>query len=339
MSRKIFLSLLSVFILTISGCSSSDDSSVNPIPPVEKPEPPTDPDLPPEKPEENNADYIPIEQDQKAYYKQIDFTLRGVALQNALRELVTKTQTTLSYTPGIWEASKITDQDPDNPDNVLLIYGWPKGQEKTISELRSFPKDQRYTNANERWKKWEREHVYAKSRALPKLETTNSTQNPSIAYIAGNDAHNLRPINGLINEERGNKKFGDAQGNSRALANGMWYPGDEWKGDVARMVLYMYLRYDQQCLPTGIASLPLLVDPITGQRDMVQLLLKWNAQDPPSIIEVQRNLYHGNKQNTYAQGNRNPFIDNPHLANLIWGEQINPELIAPSLWDKIEPKQ
>ena len=52
---------------------------------------------------------------------------------------------------------------------------------------------------------------------------------------------------------------------------------------------------------------------------MIQILLEWNAEDPVSQIEVQRNNYLGDRTNQYAQGNRNPFIDNPHLATQIWG--------------------
>lgn len=52
---------------------------------------------------------------------------------------------------------------------------------------------------------------------------------------------------------------------------------------------------------------------------MIDLFLKWNAEDPVSQLEDNRNTYHGNTTNTYAQGNRNPFIDNPYLATVIWG--------------------
>ena len=52
---------------------------------------------------------------------------------------------------------------------------------------------------------------------------------------------------------------------------------------------------------------------------MVRNVLQWNAEDPVSEYEDNRNTYHGNTANTYAQGNRNPFIDNPYLATVIWG--------------------
>lgn len=337
--KKITYFLFTLLFIVQISCSQSTDST--PItPPTEKP---IDPGVPPVSPpdQSDNTNYQPIEKDQIAYYKDIDFTTRGKKLHNQLHDLLRNTQTTLSYTPDIWEANKITDQDPDNADNVLVLYGWDVTESKELKLLRSMPKHATNNKGDKepnRNTKWEREHVYAKSLGKPKLQTqfkVSAGENLGIDVIAGNDVHNLRPANGIMNSDRGNKKFGDAKGNSHSLGGGYWYPGDEWVGDVARMMMYMYVRYNEQCLPSNIASLPYVIDPITGDRDMVQLLLKWNAQDPVSQIEIQRNNYHGNPNNTYSQGNRNPFIDNPHLANLIWGEQQQENLNAKSLWQEL----
>jgi hypothetical protein len=117
-----------------------------------------------------------------------------------------------------------------------------------------------------------------------------------------------------MNADRGNRKFGAGSGNASAVAAN-WYPGDEWKGDAARIIMYMYLRYGSQCLPS------FATDGTTNAVDanMINLLLEWNAQDPVSTIEDNRNNYHANTANEFAQGNRNPFIDNPFLATVIWG--------------------
>ena len=106
----------------------------------------------------------------------------------------------------------------------------------------------------------------------------------------------------------------DASGHSTNVTDG-WYPGDEWKGDVARMIMYMYLRYGSQCLPSNVG----VGNPVSNDADMIDLFLTWNAQDPVSLYEDNRNTYHGNTSNSDAQGNRNPFIDNPYLATVIWG--------------------
>jgi hypothetical protein len=80
----------------------------------------------------------------------------------------------------------------------------------------------------------------------------------------------------------------------------------------------MYLRYDTQCLPTFVTS----GTTVSSDPNMVNLLLQWNAEDPVSQNEDNRNTYLGNASNNYGQGNRNPFIDNPYLATLIWGGPI-----------------
>src|SRR5690606_17121895 len=108
---------------------------------------------------------------------------------------------------------------------------------------------------------------------------------------------------------RSNRLFQESSGNSHITGNGYWYPGDEWKGDVARIVMYMYLRYPTQCLANGTAYSPNSYHP-----DMPDVFLVWNEQDPVSQVEIQRNdVLEG------IQGNRNPFIDNPYIATMIWG--------------------
>ena len=124
----------------------------------------------------------------------------------------------------------------------------------------------------------------------------------------------MRPCDSQRNSSRGNKKFIAGSGNSGATGTG-WYPGDEWKGDVARIIMYMYLRYDERTLPSNVGFGSNSDTP----DDMIDLFLQWNADDPVSTIEKQRNPYHENTSNSDAQGNRNPFIDNPRLATRIWG--------------------
>ncbi|MEC4117081.1 endonuclease [Myroides phaeus] len=338
--KKYSLIIFAAFLALTASCSSSDDSS-----PIDKPiiDNPSKPTVPGPAPENNKGfNYIPVDQDQQAYYKDIDFRKRGKDLKKDLHELVERTHNPLSYTPGIWDSSVITDEDPENSDNVLLIYGWPEGQDKgDITKLRSFPKKERYTNEYERHKKWEREHVFAKSRAMPVLIAINNKYHipQNIQEIAGHDAHNLRPINGEWNYIRSNKKFAEGSGNSGPVADG-WFPGEEWKGDVARMMMYMYVRYGEQCIPNRIGVGNTIINPQTGERDgMISIFMKWNAEDPVSETERRRNEYHGDPSNYYSQGNRNPFIDNPHLANLIWGTHNDKKFNAKNIWTEVKPDQ
>lgn len=238
------------------------------------------------------------------YYDGSNWTLTGTTLKNDLATKISTTHTNLlSYTPGVWEASRVTDLDPNNSNNVLLIYGWENGTDGIVTNDRARDK---YANGGNNGN-WNREHVYAKSLGTPSL-------NDGGVSDAGEDAHHLRSSDVQWNNARGSLKFATGSGNSGSVSGG-WYPGDEWKGDVARMMMYMYLRYGTQCLPknVGTGSSP------TSDSNMLNLFLQWNSEDPVSAFEDARNNYHGNTANTYAQGNRNPFIDNPYLATLIWG--------------------
>ena len=250
---------------------------------------------------------------QEAYYSDINLQLSGTDLKDALATKIISTHTnTLDYTPGVWEASKVTDVNPTNSSEVLLIYGWENGSDSGITNDR-----QRGINNNGGGStQWNREHVFARSLGNPNLGSVGP----------GADAHHLRPADPSTNSSRSNRKFGRGSGNSGFSTvdfhqgndgpnTAAWYPGDEWKGDVARMMMYMYVRYGDVCLPTavGVGSTASTPD------DMIDLFLVWNVEDPVSDFEKARNTFHENTANTYAQGNRNPFIDNPFLATRIWG--------------------
>ncbi|WP_396174595.1 endonuclease [Flavobacterium sp.] len=238
---------------------------------------------------------------QQAYYNPVNLSTNGQVLKNQLAQLISSTHDNfLTYTPGVWNALKIVDLDPSNSNNVLLIYGWENGTDGDVSNDLFRNKESNGGNNGE----WNREHVYAQSLGTPDLGSTGP----------GADAHMLRACDVQRNNTRGNRKFAAGSGNS-ATTGINWYPGDQWKGDVARIIMYMYVRYGDQCLPTNIG-----VGSTTGTGDsMIDLFLTWNAQDPVSTYEVNRNTYLGNANNTYGQGNRNPFIDNPYLATKIWG--------------------
>lgn len=233
---------------------------------------------------------------QERYYNNVDLTAEGINLKEKLATKTISAHTNLLvYTPGVWEALKVTDLNPENSSEVLLIYGYSSSG----ASARSRNKNENGGGQGD----WNREHTYPKSLGNPALGSTGP----------GADSHHLRPSDVGYNIQRGNLKFVDGSGNSGSTSGG-WYPGDEWKGDVARMMMYMYLRYGDRCKPNvvGVGSSSATPD------DMIDLFLKWNVEDPVSDFERQRNTYHDSQQ-TYAQGNRNPFIDNAYLATRIWG--------------------
>lgn len=247
------------------------------------------------------------------YYNGFNWNLTGIPLRDALASKITTTHTNkISYTPGVWEASKITDLDPDDisNNNVLLVYGYDNTNICPASTLDIHRRRDKNANGGGTSCEWNREHVYAKSLGTPALNDGGTSD-------AGEDAHHIRPADVDWNNNRASQVFVDASGNSRDISTTTWYPGDEWKGDVARMMMYMYLRYPTQCKPNNVG----IGNAVANDSNMIDLFLKWNAEDPVSQLEDNRNTYH-DSLGTYAQGNRNPFIDNPYLATVIWGGPI-----------------
>jgi endonuclease I len=231
---------------------------------------------------------------QEAYYSNVDLTLTGISLKNELATKIIGTHTNfLSYSEA-YQVIKLTDKDISNNTNVILFYnGQTVGQNSTIGGGNS-------TNPEI----WNREHTFAQSQGTPNIGTSGP----------GSDVHNLRACDAGVNNTRASRKFATGTG-TNGITGANYYPGDNYKGDVARIIMYMYVRYGSQCLPTnaGVGSSASTPD------DMIDLFLSWNAEDPVSDIEAQRNTVLENLPN--GQGNRNPFIDNPYLATLIWGGQ------------------
>ncbi|MFI1994839.1 endonuclease [Actinoplanes sp. NPDC020271] len=216
----------------------------------------------------------------------------GTALKAALHTIISTGVTKISY-DAVWDALKVTDQDPSNSANVILIYSGIS-RSKTLNGGDSGD--------------WNREHVWAKSHG-----------DFGTATGPGTDLHHLRPEDVAVNSLRNNKDF-DSGGSAATGAPGNYTDGDSWeprnavKGDVARMIFYMAVRYE------GDDSWPDLevnesvsngTNPYIGK---LSVLKQWNTQDPPDAFEKNRN------QVIYAtyQHNRNPFIDHPEWVSSIF---------------------
>lgn len=230
------------------------------------------------------------------YYSSIDFSQSGTSVKAQLASLITTTHNAITYSE-CWDVLKASDLDTGSLDRVLLVYGYDDGDGNPITD-RTRHKDLNGGSNGE----WNREHVFPKSLGTPDLGTSGP----------GSDAHNLRSSDVQQNGNRANKLFTDGSGNA-GTSGSDWYPGDEFKGDCARIVMYMYLRYNTRCLPSSVGT------GSTNSTDpaMMNLFLDWNADDPVSQFEKDRN---DGIQN--GQGNRNPFIDNPSIATKIWGGPI-----------------
>jgi endonuclease I/chitodextrinase len=259
---------------------------------------------------------------QQNYYNDVDLLLAGTELKEALAVKTIAAHTNiLDYTsngPDTWDALKATDAfiSATVQGDVVLFYGWEDGSDSDITN--DYSRDDRLQDIGDGDSfVWNREHVFPKSLANPPLDT--DVPGPST------DAHHLRAADRTRNSTRNNRKYGRGTGTSKFSTDtfpgldgpntSAWYPGDEWKGDAARMLMYMYIHYGSVCLPSdvGVGSNEFTED------EMIDLFLQWNVEDPVSDIEIARNTYHENTTNGAAQGNRNPFIDNPYLATRIWG--------------------
>lgn len=109
-------------------------------------------------------------------------------------------------------------------------------------------------------------------------------------------------------------------GYSSGYSATVFEPLDEFKGDIARMLLYFATRYEDQLVnfyATSTSEAKVIFDGTSGHtfsQTFLNILLTWNAQDPVSAREIERNdaIYS-------RQSNRNPFIDHPEYAAQIWG--------------------
>ncbi|QGS69547.1 hypothetical protein CV093_18540 [Oceanobacillus sp. 143] len=133
--------------------------------------------------------------------------------------------------------------------------------------------------------------------------------------------HHLRPTDVQVNSSRGNLDFDNGGNAVKNCADckrdgDSFEPPNEVKGDVARMLFYMAVRYEEG----DRVDLELNDRVNNGSNPFhgkISVLLEWHERDPVSEWEINRN----NKIQEF-QGNRNPFIDNPEWANDIWGEAL-----------------
>src|SRR5699024_168740 len=93
-----------------------------------------------------------------------------------------------------------------------------------------------------------------------------------------------------------------------------WEPRDEVKGDVARMIFYMAVRYEGNGDGPDLELNDQVDNGSAPAIGRVSVLLEWHAADPPDTFEQNRN----NVIFEDWQHNRNPFIDNPEWVTEIW---------------------
>ncbi len=232
------------------------------------------------------------------YYSPLE-GLSGATLKQAIQDIIANPSIVHAHNYGDIETIlKVSDQNPANSNQVWLMY---------VEEPRSKID---FQDSNSNIGKWNREHIFPQSRGGFQDGTLSFADGinlwlPTNAddIMAGHaDAHHLRAEDGPENSSRSNRDYGsDYNGPSGNLGS--------WKGDVARSLFYMAVRYNALSLVNGNPA-----DTTVSQIGDLASLLTWNHSDPSDDFEMNRNNY------IYTwQVNRNPFIDYPNLADYIWG--------------------
>ena len=229
----------------------------------------------------------------------------GTELRQALHDIIDN-HTTISYNQ-LWTAFWTTDNKGNNvvwdmySDGASYSYSY---YSKTGDQCGNYDSEGDCYN---------REHSWPKSWFDGKESS-----------IPGRDLHHIFPTDGYVNAQRSNHPFGEVNNPTWTSQNGsklgpcstsgysgtVFEPIDEYKGDFARAYFYMSTRYYGEDSSWGSSGM-------TNKSEILPwamtLLLSWSDNDPVSQKEIDRNeVVYG------IQGNRNPFIDHPEYAHLIW---------------------
>ncbi|MCK9309310.1 MAG: endonuclease [Candidatus Cloacimonetes bacterium] len=224
----------------------------------------------------------------------------GSTLKSNLHEILRTTHLTQFSYAAVWQQLQYTDEDSLNTNNVIETYtGW------------SVPKNFYGTGATQ----WNREHTWSVSHGG--FETNRP---------AGTDLHHLRPCDVTVNSAKNNRDFdigGTPYIDSSPYPNysattgcntstNTWEPRPIEKGDVARMLFYMAVRYEgtDTAYNLEMADTSATTGAFYGK---LSTLLQWHYDDPPDNWERRRN-----DRIQERQGNRNPFIDHPEFVTKLW---------------------
>jgi endonuclease I len=268
------------------------------------------------------------------YYNSVDATTSST-LRSTLHPVIDD-HTRFPYTSSstdTWNILADADEDPNNTSNIIDLY-----------------KNASYTKITGGNGAYNREHSWPKSLGFPDDGSSN------YPYT---DCHHLFAADTNYNSSRSNKPFGDCNsgcsekttnatngrgggsgvysGNSNwttgSGASGTWQTWSGRKGDVARAMFYMDIRYEGGSHGGTGHSEPdlrltdtesLIASSSTGNNEsiaymgLLSVLLQWHEDDPVDVYE----MYHNDMVATY-QGNRNPFVDNPDWADCLYNDSCS----------------
>ncbi len=216
----------------------------------------------------------------------------GTTLKNSISALVTKDRNTGSYN-SLKENFAYTDAVNGSSSKLRLFYCG--------------------VTANSAWEgdtNFNREHMWPDSKG---------------GSAAEGDLHSMRPTDKDLNSARGNYPYGEVTNGTAKYSNsnhgkvlggylggGYFEPLDNVKGDVARAILYDYCTY------SSLSNLSLVFQ-------STDVMLAWIKLDPVDEFEMSRNdVVEG------IQDCRNPFVDYPELAYLVFNKEIPSDMVTPS---------
>lgn len=248
----------------------------------------------------------------------------GYALKTQLKSIITNGHVDQGYS-ALYTAYQTSDTDSfyENDNTVLDMYSENPSGADAYNYQHNTRNCGNYNSENDCYN---REHIFPQG--------FFNSQTPMRT-----DIHHVVPSDGFVNGKRGSFPFGEVSNPSWTSTNGskvgsntfntftgtVFEPLDEFKGDIARMLLYFATRYEDDVTsntwddPNASAS-----NPLNGTNNQVyedwyiKLLYKWHTNDPVSQREIVRN-----NEAYKFQGNRNPFIDHPEYVAQIWGSVLS----------------
>ena len=274
------------------------------------------------------------------YYSGVDAT-NATTLRQTLHATI-EDHTRFPYTDfgtDTWDILELADEDPNDPGRVLDVY-----------------KNESFAKQGGGNSFYNREHTWPKSYGFPDDDGQN------YPYT---DCHQLFLCDSGYNTSRSNKPYRNCdagcgenptdanagQGGGSGVYPGWsnWTEGsftqgtwETWlgrRGDVARALMYLDVRYEGgNHGVTGWAEPDLILtdseflidqsntgqNESTGYMGMLSVLVQWHHEDPPDAREVERN------DAVFAfQGNRNPFVDHPEWVDCLFGSMCSGDITAP----------
>ncbi|OHX63919.1 hypothetical protein NH26_20120 [Flammeovirga pacifica] len=277
---------------------------------------------------EDGTDYETGPEEEDEYYKSAEGK-EGYELKSTLSSITKRGHEWISY-GDLWVLYKTSDDKYQRSEIIWDMYSdIPDPNDPTVPDGAQ-PGEYEYAMSTDQCGNsgsgegfcYNREHVVPQSyfeKAMPMVS----------------DAHHIVPVDAYVNTMRSNHPYGIVETatwtsiNKSKRGNGttasgytgtVFEPIDEYKGDFARMYLYMAVRYEDE-IGSWVQNSTQAAAILDGSKDKVfkdwylKIMLDWHNSDPVSDKEIDRN-----EQVYLFQGNRNPFIDHPEFANEIWGD-------------------